>query len=139
VTTLLKEVEEDLVADQDPEVDPLTPEDIAAREPETRMLAAVGDYRHRLADQDYLVRVLTGQKRLPPRHRKRVVAVLAFALEVRNRWLDQHRSLERKVRQRDDEALAFVARNPEKLLLLQRYETRLERNIERKIRRLQQG
>jgi hypothetical protein len=135
----IRRVEEDLAADKDPDNDPLTPADIEQRSPQRKMLAAVGAYRRKLADQTYVEAILTGQESLQPRQQQRFTALLTFVLGQTELWIRSVEKVEEKVRQRGVDVMAVVAQSPQTLLLLQRYETRLERSIERKLHLLQRA
>jgi hypothetical protein len=133
---ILAEVERDLAEQNDPDLAPMDDMDIEFRRPQTAMVTAVGIYRKKLADRDYLQRVITGQQRQTPSQRRALGAVLDYAVQINQRSIEGSRHLEEKVERLNADSLSELANNPRQLMILQRHQTRLELSIERKYRLL---
>lgn len=133
---LLAGVEKDLAELDDPQFDPLTPEDIALRVPQTKLVKALGAARRRVSSPASLLALLNGKHELTPRSRKLLLAILEYAKTMGERFVQQDDLRNAVARSRQD-CITLAGRQLESLALFERYQADVERAIERKLRRLQ--
>jgi hypothetical protein len=123
-----------LVEDQNPDLDPLISEEIELRKPMMKMLAILGPYRDKLANCDYLVKSLMDPMQLTKLQRRRIEALLEYAVVMLSRRpMERADTVTSKVEKLHDVMLAQSASNPTRLVLFQQYLARLDRGVRRKI------
>lgn len=102
---------------------------------------AVRPARKLLLDRSRVATILQGTvcpTSAQRRHLRAALGIAADNLATFVRRLEQGR-VEQRVKQRHDAALLALAENPNALMLLQRYQVRIERSIERKVAQLRAG
>jgi hypothetical protein len=90
----------------------------------------------KLLDTQHVAAVSQGMTKLGAAEPKRLRVALAQVIEDKQRIIAGQKKVASYSRQHFDETLLALATNPNALILLQRYSTRIERAIERKLREL---
>lgn len=96
--------------------------------------AVVQPLQDRLSDQAKFSAALCGQGHLGKKYRQRLAMVLSPIIHSLQEWIARQRDLTQRVRRAQRQALEVQANAPERLILLHRYQSKLERAIEKKIR-----
>lgn len=89
-----------------------------------------------LADRPRLAQLLQGKVSCKPTQRRRLNAILSRLADGLRQRLAGSRDLVARLKSRQEQAMAALAADPGKLMLLQRYIGRIERSIEHKLRQL---
>jgi hypothetical protein len=89
-------------------------------------------------DGVFIAQLLRGNHRLTPSLSRGLAAVLEQAAADCERVISMNRDAERRILRHKDDELLRLAKEPGGLLLLQRYTTRLELSIQRKMGDLRQ-
>jgi len=133
VNTLVAGIEADLAEDNDPDLVPPEGIEFEQRRQRDATIAAAGKSWQKLGDRELLEGVFTGARRPSTRQRTGIIALLqllATRLGDSAYWQGQ---VETRVQGAADQALAILTRQPEGLMLLDRYQSRLERSISRQM------
>jgi len=97
--------------------------------------AKVRPIKKKLCDRQYLASVFRGERRMPARELSAVAIMLAPLASWLQSCIEEKKCSERRAIQAKENIVLLHAQAPQQLMLLQRYQAKIEREICRKLKR----